>query len=423
MSVPIIKIENVSKEYRLGVVGTQTLRGDLQRWWALMRGHEDPAIKIGQLNVLNKLGKTNTNEQYIWALKDINLEIDRGDVLVIIGKNGAGKSTLLKLLSRVTTPTTGSIMIYGKIASLLEVGTGFHPELTGRENIFLNGAILGMKKSEIRTKLDEIVEFSGVEKFIDTPVKRYSSGMFVRLAFAVASHLDPEIMIVDEVLAVGDAEFHKKAIQKMKDVSQGNGRAVLFVSHNMSSIKYLCNKAILLEQGQINYIGEVDKTIEKYLQSTALNKSTREIIISDDEKIKLKMPYWINEKNEIVKFFSWGEKIRLRFEFEFLKEMRTFNPGIAIVRMDGLRIFTSHLLDDHHYKKPKSYLGPLVIDTEFNIETIAPGMYSVFFGVRDENENTIIYSEEELTLEIGQIQMKNAGYGVLWHTTKWMITE
>jgi lipopolysaccharide transport system ATP-binding protein len=423
MSGPVVKIENVSKEYRLGVVGTQTLRGDFQRWWALVRGLEDPALKIGESNVLNKQGKAGANEQYIWALKDINLEIDRGDVLGIIGKNGAGKSTLLKLLSRITTPTTGSILVNGKIASLLEVGTGFHHELTGRENIFLNGAILGMKKNEIRSKLDEIVDFSGIEKFIDTPVKRYSSGMFVRLAFSVAAHLDPEIMIVDEVLAVGDAEFHKKAIQKMKDVSQGNGRAVLFVSHNMSSIKYLCNKAILLQQGQIHYIGEVDKTIEKYLQSTALSKSAREIIVSDDEKIKLKMPYWINENKEVVKFFSWGEKIRLRFEFEFLKEMRSFNPGIAIVRMDGLRIFTSHLLDDYQYKKPKSYFGPLVIDTEFNIESIAPGMYSVFFGVRDENENTIIYSEDELTLEIGQIQMKNAGYGVLWHTTKWMISE
>jgi lipopolysaccharide transport system ATP-binding protein len=213
MSEVIIKIENVSKEYRLGVVSTQTLRGDIQRWWALMRGLDDPALKIGQSNVLNIQDNQKINEQYIWALREINLEINKGDVLGIIGKNGAGKSTLLKLLSQVTTPTLGSIKIKGKIASLLEVGTGFHPELTGRENIFLNGAILGMTKIEIRSKLEEIITFSGVEKYIDTPVKRYSSGMFVRLAFAVAAHLDPDIMIVDEVLAVGDAEFHKKAMQ------------------------------------------------------------------------------------------------------------------------------------------------------------------------------------------------------------------
>lgn len=421
MDEQLIKIENVSKEYRLGVIGTQTLRGDIQRWFALVRGLDDPAIKIGQLNVLNKKGNLGNTDQYIWALENINLEICKGDVLGIIGKNGAGKSTLLKILSQVTTPTLGTIKIRGKIASLLEVGTGFHPELTGRENIFLNGAILGMTRREIRVKFDEIVSFSGIEQYIDTPVKRYSSGMFVRLAFAVAAHLDPDIMIVDEVLAVGDVEFHKKAIQKMKEVSRGDGRAVLFVSHNLSSIKYLCNRAILLNQGKIYYEGGVDDTIEKYLQTTVVNNKVRETIISDDGKIRLKMPYWMNERDEIVKYFSWGEKIRLRFEFEFIKEMKTFNPGIAVVRMDGQRVFTSHLLDYHQFKKPKSFFGQITIDTEFDITTIAPGMYTVIFGVRDENENTIIYSEDELTLDIGYVEMKNAGYGVLWHTTKWEI--
>ncbi len=229
MSDIAIKIENLSKQYRLGNVGTGTLTHDLKSWWAKARGKEDPNLQIGQENKLSEKGG-----DYVYALKDINLEIKTGDIVGVIGKNGAGKSTLLKILSRVTTPTTGSIDMYGRVASLLEVGTGFHPELTGRENIFLNGAIMGMTKLEIKAKFDEIVEFAGVGKYIDTPVKRYSSGMYVRLAFAVAAHLDPEILIVDEVLAVGDAEFQEKAIGKMNKISQQEKKTVLFVSHNLN---------------------------------------------------------------------------------------------------------------------------------------------------------------------------------------------
>jgi lipopolysaccharide transport system ATP-binding protein len=421
MSEVIIQIDNVSKEYRLGVVGTQTLKGDIERWWAKLRGKEDPAIKIGQSNVLEKKGERGISEQYVWALREINLEINKGEVVGIIGKNGAGKSTLLKLLSQITTPTTGSIRVNGKIASLLEVGTGFHPELTGRENIFLNGAILGMKKSEIRSKLDEIVDFSGVEKYIDTPVKRYSSGMFVRLAFAVAAHLDPEILIVDEVLAVGDLEFHKKAIQKMKDVSKESGRSVLFVSHNLSSIKYLCNKAILLNQGQIYFKGEVEETIDKYLQLTSAKLKERDYIASDDGRLRLKMPYWINENGEVVKYFTFGQKIILRFEIEFISSFSQFNIGFGVNRMDGQRIFTSHLLDDHSFVRPGIYNGNLTLDTEFNISSLAPGIYNVSFGIRNEKEETILYSEDELNLEIGNVHLKNAGYGVLWHTSKWIL--
>src|SRR5664280_1717903 len=251
MSV-VIKIENVSKQYRLGSIGTNTLRGDLQRWWHNVRGLPDPTLIIGQENSLKNGRKNKSDDEYVWALKDINFEVKQGEVLGIIGKNGAGKSTLLKLLSRVTAPTLGNIKVRGRIASLLEVGTGFHPELTGRENIFLNGAILGMTKAEIRNRFDEIVDFSGVAKYIDTPVKRYSSGMYVRLAFAVAAHLEPEILIVDEVLAVGDAEFQKKAIGKMQDVSRNDGRTVIFVSHNMLAVKSLCNKGILLKNGLVH---------------------------------------------------------------------------------------------------------------------------------------------------------------------------
>ena len=235
----ILKAENISKQYRLGTVGTGTLGDDLKRWWYAVRGKEDPFIKVGAVNDRSK----NATEDYVWALRDINFEVKQGEVLGIIGKNGAGKSTLLKLLSRVTAPTTGSIKTKGRIASLLEIGTGFHPELTGRENIFMNGAVLGMSKNEIKHKLDEIIAFSGCEKYIDTPVKRYSSGMTVRLGFAVAAHLEPEILVVDEVLAVGDADFQKKAIGKMQDLSSGEGRTVLFVSHNMASIQNLCNNS------------------------------------------------------------------------------------------------------------------------------------------------------------------------------------
>ena len=262
MPKPIIKIDNLSKQYRLGQVGTGTLRNDLKRWWYKVRGKEDPFLKIGETNVRSQKGKS----EYVWALKDINLEVMPGDVLGIIGKNGAGKSTLLKILSRVTVPTTGRIDYDGRIGSLLEVGTGFHPELTGRENIFLNGAILGMTKAEIRSKLDEIIDFSGCERYIDTPVKRYSSGMMVRLGFAVAAHLEPEILVVDEVLAVGDAEFQKKAIGKMQDVSKGEGRTVLFVSHNMASVKNLCTKGLLLENGSLKMEDTVEKTIDAYLK-------------------------------------------------------------------------------------------------------------------------------------------------------------
>lgn len=258
-----LKAENISKQYRLGQVGTGTLSHDLNRFWHKVRGKEDPYLKIGEANDRTTKGES----EYVWSLRDINFEIAQGDAVGIIGRNGAGKSTLLKLLSKVTKPTTGKIYTQGRIASLLEVGTGFHPEMTGRENVFLNGAILGMTRKEITRKFDEIVDFSGVERYIDTPVKRYSSGMYVRLAFAVAAHLESEILIVDEVLAVGDAEFQKKCLGKMGDVTKGEGRTILFVSHNMTAVKELCNKGILLSQGNLAYEGNMMNTIIEYQKS------------------------------------------------------------------------------------------------------------------------------------------------------------
>ena len=259
-----IKIENISKLYRLGQVGTGTLQQDIKRWWWKTMRKGDPFAKIGETNDRT----TKASSDYVWALKDINFEVKQGEVLGIIGSNGAGKSTLLKILSKTTSPTSGCIGVNGRIASLLEVGTGFHPELTGRENIFLNGAILGMTKKEIRTKFDEIVNFSGVERYIDTPVKRYSSGMYVRLAFAVAAHLEPEILVVDEVLAVGDAEFQKKCLGKMKDVSVNDGRTVLFVSHNIAAIKTLCTQGVVLQNGTVSYLGEALDSVEYYQKLT-----------------------------------------------------------------------------------------------------------------------------------------------------------
>ena len=259
MSKPVISVEHLTKKYDLGVIGTGTLTRDLERWWARVRHQPDPYTRIGQEDRFKRYGES------ILALDDVCFTVEQGETLGIIGKNGAGKSTLLKILSRVTAPTSGVVKVKGRIGSLLEVGTGFHPELTGRENVYLNGAILGMKKDEVARKFDEIVAFSGVEKFIDTPVKRYSSGMYVRLGFAVAAHLDPEILIVDEVLAVGDAEFQKKCLGKMGDVAD-EGRTVLFVSHNMISIQKLCPKSVLLLEGKINSLGNTTDVIHNYLK-------------------------------------------------------------------------------------------------------------------------------------------------------------
>ncbi|MBW6482596.1 MAG: ABC transporter ATP-binding protein [Vicingaceae bacterium] len=325
----ILKVEDISKQYRLGIVGTGTIADDLTRWWYLVRGKEDPFLKVGETNERSKKG----NSDYVWSLKDISFDVMRGDVIGIIGKNGAGKSTLLKILSRVTSPTTGTIKSDGRIASLLEVGTGFHPELTGRENVFLNGAILGMTKKEITNKLDEIIEFSGCERYIDTPVKRYSSGMTVRLAFAVAAFLEPDILIVDEVLAVGDAEFQKKAIGKMKDISSGdNGRTVLFVSHNMAAVQNLCKKGILLVNGKINTMGNIDDVLRQY----QMLNSNKEIDISNFNRKGIgsfrMIDVKINSLSDKVEknTFRLGEKIEIVIKVQNLEANNFSNVRIIV---------------------------------------------------------------------------------------------
>jgi lipopolysaccharide transport system ATP-binding protein len=368
MSNTVIKVENISKLYRLGSFGTNTLRGDLQRWWYQVRGLQDPTLIIGQENSLNKLRtKVQIGDEYVWALKDVSFEVKQGEILGIIGKNGAGKSTLLKLLSRVTAPTLGNIKVKGRIASLLEVGTGFHIELTGRENIFLNGAILGMTKMEVRKKFDEIVEFSGCGRYIDTPVKRYSSGMYVRLAFAVAAHLEPEILIVDEVLAIGDADFQKKAIGKMQDVSRKEGRTVLFVSHNMSAIKSLCYKTVLLDMGSVKCIDLTDSIIQQYLSLVTFDK--RYLLFKEndqpgDETCKLVSVRIIKNDNSEADYITLEDKIGIESVFA-IKKLVNGVSNINIYAGDGTHVFFSSEDFKNSFYQPGTYKTIMWIPANF----------------------------------------------------------
>ncbi|MCI5138295.1 MAG: ABC transporter ATP-binding protein, partial [Candidatus Electrothrix sp. AR1] len=327
----VIQVENLWKEYRLGVIGHGTLTQDLQSWWARVRGKEDPNSKIAPILA----GQEKQIEgDHFWALRGINLEVKEGEILGIIGKNGAGKSTLLKILSRVTAPTRGNIKVKGRIASLLEVGTGFHPELTGRENIFMNGAILGMSKQEIKTKLEEIIDFSGVESFVDTPVKRYSSGMYVRLAFAVAAHLEPEILIIDEVLAVGDAAFQKKCLGKMQEIS-GAGRAVLFVSHNMAAISTLCSRTILLNNGEVVDNGPTSDVVLSYFDRTA-EKTKNNNIATGDSYCRLIEAKIINQKNDNVNEVLLGNDFKILMSYQIVQESKDqYVPNLHLRTAEG----------------------------------------------------------------------------------------
>ncbi|SDH42005.1 lipopolysaccharide transport system ATP-binding protein [Flavobacterium omnivorum] len=337
----ILKAENISKQYRLGQVGTGTMAHDLNRWWHQVRGKEDPYLKIGDTNDRSTKGTSD----YVWALQNINFEVERGEILGIIGKNGAGKSTLLKILSRVTAPTTGSIKFGGRVASLLEVGTGFNGEMTGRENIYLNGAILGMTKKEIKSKIDEIIEFSGCERYIDTPVKRYSSGMYVRLAFAVAAFLEPEILIVDEVLAVGDAEFQKKAIGKMKDISNQGGRTVLFVSHNMAAVKQLCTRGIVLENGKVVFEGGITEAVDSYINSNQIFESIWNKLTPNNSIAYFTHASIINSENKYVQVVSNRKQCFLKLKV--VVEAKVFDGTFAfeIVNQMDQSIFVSHDFD------------------------------------------------------------------------------
>jgi lipopolysaccharide transport system ATP-binding protein len=387
-----IKLENLSKQYKLGTFGTGTISHDLNRYFARIMGKEDPASKITAKNDLN-----GASDMLVWALRDINLEVKQGEVLGLVGKNGAGKSTLLKLLSRVTSPTTGTIKINGRLASLLEVGTGFHPELTGKENIYLNGAILGMTKKEITRKFDEIVEFSGVKKYIDTPVKRYSSGMYVRLAFAVAAHLEPEILVVDEVLAVGDAEFQKKALGKMQSVSR-SGRTVLFVSHNLNAVEQLCTSAVLIQQGTVKMHGAVPDIISAYKQSILGQEEIRRYGTSQVEFLKYRTN---NSSGTKCNEFCLGEDIEIMARLRFNEDVDLTDLSIDI--RNEANEFISHVTnmdDSFHLQKHLKGDEREVRITVKNF-SLAPGTYQLSLWLGN-NYGTFDYHENCMTVNIKQ---------------------
>lgn len=391
----VIKVENLSKAYQLGDFGTGTISRDLERFWARICGKEDPFLKIGEVNDRTVKGISDV----VWSLKDLNFEVEQGDSLGIIGRNGAGKSTLLKILSRVTSPTSGSVKVKGRIASLLEVGTGFHPELTGRENIYLNGVILGMRKAEIKRKFDQIVDFSGVERYIDTPVKRYSSGMYVRLAFAVAAHLESEILIVDEVLAVGDAEFQKKCLGKIADVSNGEGRTVLFVSHNMSAVQKLCNNAIYLNNGVINSIGPTPNIITKYLQNSAVQTSVFHIPQPKEQEsmlcyaIKLQIE---DDNGNLVQEIPVGKPWLIRVFFKINQRTQHFIIALGIINSAEVNLRTSW---SEKFDLEKGFYE--VVFKENNL-LFSPGCYTLCLGLSN-YERSIHYIENVATLTIADL--------------------
>ncbi|HMJ67942.1 MAG TPA: polysaccharide ABC transporter ATP-binding protein [Cyclobacteriaceae bacterium] len=380
----VIKVENLGKQYRLGTIGTGTLAHDLNRWWHTVRGKEDPYMRISEVNDRERKG----GSEYVWALRDISFEVQQGDVLGIIGRNGAGKSTLLKILSRTTAPTSGSVKARGRIASLLEVGTGFHPELTGRENIILNGAILGMKKKEIMSRFDEIVDFSGVERYIDTPVKRYSSGMYVRLAFAVAAHLEPEILIVDEVLAVGDAEFQKKCLGKMKDVS-GQGRTVLFVSHNMGAIRQLCKTGLLINKGLVEASGSADEVIHQYFRHgyegsgrppvsefrVGYNMNEAPVFVED---------IFIEGHKDISPTLGIGEEPRIVLRLNSRRKISGANVTLTISNSEGVNLGMAFSWDDEFYLDAEQGIYNVVV--QIKGLKITPGQYFVGVGLNQSTQ-------------------------------------
>lgn len=414
----ILKASNISKQYRLGLVGTGTLSHDLNRWWHRVRGKEDPFLKVGSVNDRS----TKADSDYVWALRDINFEVEKGEVLGIIGKNGAGKSTLLKILSRVTGPTTGEIKTKGRIASLLEVGTGFHPELTGRENIYLNGAILGMTKAEIKAKEAEIIEFSGCERYVDTPVKRYSSGMRVRLAFAVAAHLEPDILVIDEVLAVGDAEFQKKAIGKMQDISKGEGRTILFVSHDLTSIQSLCSKCILLEKGYLKEVGDVDDVIKSYMSS---NKQNFPYHTADTIYGKCTIEL-LNSELERSLDFKIGDEMHFKFSFMFEDECQFANIGIGINTLRETRIVTYHT----KYEVLKNITLGNKTEILCTIESLIliNGSYNIEISLFENEKYTFYNNPHIFTINVFGSDFYNTGklpnskfQGVVVQKSKWII--
>ena len=411
----VIKAENLSKAYQLGDFGTGTISRDLERFWARIRGKEDPFLKIGEINDRTTKGTSDV----VWSLKDLNFGIEKGDAVGIIGRNGAGKSTLLKILSRVTSPTTGSVKVKGRVASLLEVGTGFHPELTGRENIYLNGAILGMRKAEIKKKFDEVVDFSGVERYIDTPVKRYSSGMYVRLAFAVAAHLESEILIIDEVLAVGDAEFQKKCLGKMGEVSKGEGRTVLFVSHNMGSISQLCNKAIVLNNGEIVFDGLVKAGVDFYINNDSRNDSAV-FVNSKPQSTDIIGLRVLNKKKEVAIKHYFTDQIILEFTVQIEESSKDAFLSFRIKDQTERNVFTS----EFSLSSISSKSGEHIVQAIIPCYLLVPNRYVPIVAIHVPNKEVISYYDNPVMFEIedtGSEFTKYAGadFGCVFVSCQW----
>ncbi|MBL4674838.1 MAG: ATP-binding cassette domain-containing protein [Mucilaginibacter sp.] len=409
MSSKAISIQNLSKAYQIGDFSSGTISRDLERYWAKLRGKEDPFLKIGEENDRTSLGKGDI----VWSLRDINFDIEQGDTVGVIGRNGAGKSTLLKILSRVTSPTTGTIKIKGRIASLLEVGTGFHPELTGRENIYLNGAILGMRKTEIKRKFDEIVGFAGIERYIDTPVKRYSSGMYVRLAFSVAAHLESETLIVDEVLAVGDAEFQKKCLGKMGDISKGEGRTVLFVSHNMGLINQLCNHSIYLKNGLIMDFDKSEVVVNRYLldngQSFEEDLTANFTSAESNENVLLRsfeiIPHYQNQKS-----FNSGHPIHLQFSFEVQKPVDGLRIGFEVISPSTEQCVFRAFHDDSYAENKILQSGNFNLIAQIPANLLNSGQYIVTPVIGIHNVQWLSFRTHQFLIDVININGVNRIY-------------
>jgi lipopolysaccharide transport system ATP-binding protein len=378
----VIEIANLSKVYDLGLVGTGTLYKDLNRMWAKLRGKQDPYATIVELNDRTKKSATDM----VYALKDVNFSVKRGEVLGVIGKNGAGKSTLLKILSQITSPSTGTIKMSGTVASLLEVGTGMHPEMTARQNIYLNGSLMGMRRKKITSKLDEIVAFAGVEKYLDTPVKRYSSGMKVRLAFAVAAHLEPDVLIVDEVLAVGDAEFQKKAIGKMQNISNEEGRTVLFVSHNMAAVQDLCSRVIILENGMLTFDGNTDEGVSKYLNSEVISSGFEKFDLQSNLRAQITKFEIRNENNEITSRFNSGETMIFKVFIRAGSELRNSIISIRIADHNNINVVTWRSNDLVQEPIPKKINEDFVLELSSSELYLLNGVYNISMGFADGKE-------------------------------------
>lgn len=416
----VIRVENLAKQYRLGQVSTGTIGHDINRWWHRVRGKEDPYLTVGDTNDRTQAATSD----YVWALRNVNFSVNQGEVLGIIGRNGAGKSTLLKILSRTTAPTTGSLKIKGRVASLLEVGTGFHPELSGRDNVFLNGTILGMTKNEIKRKFDEIVDFAGVARYIDTPVKRYSSGMYVRLAFAVAAHLESEILIVDEVLAVGDSEFQKKCLGKMGAISKGEGRTVLFVSHNMAAVSALCTQGLVLQQGTTLFDGGIKKAMDMYIASGS--NSTSHYISEEDTPNDIKEISILNQQQEVSNNFYFNEAITVRMKFVVENvNLEEAEVGIRVTDQRERIVFTS--------QKPVEIFkinnnGFYEIECFIPKNLLVPNTYKILGAIHIPNkkilslkDNVVSFSIEETGTDFHMYS--GVDYGCVFVPCEWKNTE